>query len=68
MNGEMGGGGGQQKRGRGGGGMGGEMGRERYERDWGKRTTLHSSISYIHTVHTCRCYSKSTAYTVYKCF
>ena len=46
--------------------MGGEMGRERCEKErLGEGSTLHSSISYVHTVHTymCRCYSKSTLYT-----
>ena len=59
--GEMGGSSGRE----GGGGceMSGEMGRERCEKErLGEGTTLHSSISYIHT-YMCRCYSKSTLYT-----
>ena len=35
------------------------------KRDWGKRTTLHSSISYVHTVHMQMLLKE---YTVYKCF
>ena len=46
--------------------MGGEMGRERCEKErLGEGTILHSNISYVHTVHMQMLLKE---YTVHRCF